>query len=237
MFTNSLLSWTRMLRKNPGVRPPTFPTPVITRAKPTVSIQTQVGISTKSACARDLFAHQQLGMYNESFTARVNPSGVAMVKLTPICEKKKKSLKKKRGKGKESHKRSCCIISCWYNLLSRISWFEFPDSFYYCNELSAMKKSVWNVFLPYITFFPVYSQKGKKNLNKSHFYCLNDWFQQNIDTILLIIFPRVLRSRKLFPRAESGRSLSGCECRASSNLVIFSHRNWTWRIVTGFLRL
>ncbi|RMX37256.1 hypothetical protein pdam_00011398 [Pocillopora damicornis] len=60
-----------------------------------------VGISTKSACARDLFAHQQLGMYNESFTARVNPSGVAMVKLTPICEKKKKSLKKKRGKGKE----------------------------------------------------------------------------------------------------------------------------------------
>ena len=101
-----------MLRKNPGVRPPTFPTPVITRAKPTVSIQTQVGISTKSACARDLFAHQQLGMYNESFTARVNPSGVAMVKLTPICEKKNKSLKKKRGKGKESHKRSCCMISC-----------------------------------------------------------------------------------------------------------------------------
>ena len=101
-----------MLRKNPGVRPPTFATPVITRTKPTVSIQTQVGISTKSACARDLFAHQQLGMYNESFTARVNPSGVAMVRLTPICEKKKKSLKKKRGKGKESHKRSCCMISC-----------------------------------------------------------------------------------------------------------------------------
>ena len=140
MFTNSLLSWTRMLRKNPGVRPPTFPTPVITRTEPTVSIQTQVGISTKSACARDLFAHQQLGMYNESFTARVNPSGVAMVRLTPICEKKKKSLKKKRGKGKESHKRSCCMISCWYNLLSRISWFEFPDSFIF---IIATNKVLW----------------------------------------------------------------------------------------------
>lgn len=51
-------------------------------------------------------------MYNELFIVRVNFSGVVMVKLMLICEKKKKLFKKKRGKGKESYKRSCCMISC-----------------------------------------------------------------------------------------------------------------------------
>lgn len=71
-----------------------------------------VGISTKSACARDLFSHQQLGMYNETFIARVNPSGVVMMKLTPICEEEKNIVKKRKGKGKEKHKKSCCLTSC-----------------------------------------------------------------------------------------------------------------------------
>ena len=38
---------------------------------------------------RDLFAHKELGVYKKSFTARVNPSGVVMVKLIPICDEGK----------------------------------------------------------------------------------------------------------------------------------------------------
>ena len=55
----------------------------------------QVGISTKQAYARDLFNHQELGVYKKSFTARVNPSGVVMVKLTPICDDEKTNKKSK----------------------------------------------------------------------------------------------------------------------------------------------
>jgi len=63
-----------------------------------------VGISTTRACVRDLFARQPLGMHSNSFTAKVNPSGVVMVKLTPICEDKDSDKK-------DNHKR-CCLTSC-----------------------------------------------------------------------------------------------------------------------------
>ncbi|KAJ7384573.1 hypothetical protein OS493_021204 [Desmophyllum pertusum] len=63
-----------------------------------------VGISTKRACVRDLFAHQQLGMYKKSFTAKVNPSGVVMVKLTPICDDKHTD--------KKGSRKRCCVTSC-----------------------------------------------------------------------------------------------------------------------------
>lgn len=67
-----------------------------------------VGISTKRAYARDLFAHQDLGIFEKSFKAKVNPSGVVMVKLTPICDSPeisaKKTSKKKKEKAEESKK-------------------------------------------------------------------------------------------------------------------------------------
>lgn len=44
----------------------------------------QVGLSTSEAKVRDLFEHKDLGIYKNSFRAKVNPSGVIMVKLTPI---------------------------------------------------------------------------------------------------------------------------------------------------------
>lgn len=44
----------------------------------------QVGLSTSEAKVRDLFEHKDLGIYKQSFMAKVNPSGVIMVKLTPI---------------------------------------------------------------------------------------------------------------------------------------------------------
>ena len=44
----------------------------------------QVGLSTPEAKVRDLFEHKDLGIYKKSFMAKVNPSGVVMVKLTPI---------------------------------------------------------------------------------------------------------------------------------------------------------
>lgn len=56
---------------------------------------------------RDLFAHQELGMYEGSFKAKVNPSGVVMVRLTPICDIPKKNVKTEKKKGetiKESKK-------------------------------------------------------------------------------------------------------------------------------------
>ena len=43
----------------------------------------KVGIRTSTAKARDLFAHKNLGSFSATFKARVNPSGVVMVKLTP----------------------------------------------------------------------------------------------------------------------------------------------------------
>jgi len=44
----------------------------------------EVGLSTSEAKVRDLFEHKDLGIYKNSFRAKVNPSGVIMVKLTPI---------------------------------------------------------------------------------------------------------------------------------------------------------
>ena len=44
----------------------------------------QVGLSTLLAKARDLFEHKNLGTFKKSFKAKVNPSGVIMVKLSPI---------------------------------------------------------------------------------------------------------------------------------------------------------
>ena len=44
----------------------------------------QVGLSTSEAKVRDLFEHRDLGIYKKSFMAKVNPSGVVMVKLSPI---------------------------------------------------------------------------------------------------------------------------------------------------------
>ena len=39
---------------------------------------------TIMAKARDLFAHKDLGIFKKRFRAKVNPSGVVMVKLSPI---------------------------------------------------------------------------------------------------------------------------------------------------------
>jgi len=59
-----------------------------------------VGITTERAYARDLFAHKELGVYKKSFTARVNPSGVVMVKLTPICDEGKTDKKTNKNEKK-----------------------------------------------------------------------------------------------------------------------------------------
>ena len=93
-----------------------------------------MGITTERAYARDLFAHKELGIYNESFTARVNPSGVVMVKLIPICDEGKTDKKtnkmadsktdekeiEKTDKNKalktdetEDHKRCQCVKLNW----------------------------------------------------------------------------------------------------------------------------
>ncbi|XP_062517061.1 alpha-N-acetylgalactosaminidase-like [Corticium candelabrum] len=47
-----------------------------------VSFKT-LNITAAAVTARDLFAHKDLGTFKESFDARVNPSGVVMVKMTP----------------------------------------------------------------------------------------------------------------------------------------------------------
>ncbi|XP_020904932.1 alpha-N-acetylgalactosaminidase [Exaiptasia diaphana] len=44
----------------------------------------KVGFDAVLAAARDLFAHKDLGNYNGTFFAQVNPTGVVMVKLTKI---------------------------------------------------------------------------------------------------------------------------------------------------------
>ena len=44
----------------------------------------QVGLMSSTASARDLFAHSDLGQFTKFFSAKVNPSGVVMVKLTPV---------------------------------------------------------------------------------------------------------------------------------------------------------
>ncbi|PFX17508.1 Alpha-N-acetylgalactosaminidase [Stylophora pistillata] len=44
----------------------------------------EVGLPTIMAKARDLFEHKDLGTFKKSFRAKVNPSGVVMVKLSPI---------------------------------------------------------------------------------------------------------------------------------------------------------
>jgi len=61
-----------------------------------------VGISSKRTYARDLFAHQELGVFKKSFTAKVNPSGVVMIKLTPICDEEKTDKKTDKKKAKKT---------------------------------------------------------------------------------------------------------------------------------------
>ncbi|KAK3733255.1 hypothetical protein QZH41_011098, partial [Actinostola sp. cb2023] len=46
----------------------------------------RIGVRSIRARARDLFAQQDLGIYERSFLAKVNPSGVVMVKITSCCE-------------------------------------------------------------------------------------------------------------------------------------------------------
>jgi len=46
---------------------------------------TAIGLSATKASVRDLFLHQDLGVFQGSFTAaNVNPHGVVMVKITPL---------------------------------------------------------------------------------------------------------------------------------------------------------
>lgn len=44
----------------------------------------QIGITSSTATARDLFAHKDLGKFTKFFSSKVNPTGVVMVKLTPV---------------------------------------------------------------------------------------------------------------------------------------------------------
>ncbi|XP_065909660.1 alpha-N-acetylgalactosaminidase-like [Dysidea avara] len=44
----------------------------------------QLGINSTAANARDLFAHKELGTFQNMFHAMVDPDGVVMVKLTPM---------------------------------------------------------------------------------------------------------------------------------------------------------
>lgn len=44
----------------------------------------QIGMMSNTASARDLYAHKDLGHFTRFFSAKVNPTGVVMVKLTPI---------------------------------------------------------------------------------------------------------------------------------------------------------
>ena len=46
----------------------------------------QIGMTSNTASARDLFAHQDLGHFTRFFSAKVNPTGVVMAKLTPVQE-------------------------------------------------------------------------------------------------------------------------------------------------------
>lgn len=43
-----------------------------------------VGLNSSTAFARDLFAHSDLGKFTNFYSTEVNPSGVVMVKLTPV---------------------------------------------------------------------------------------------------------------------------------------------------------
>lgn len=45
-----------------------------------------IGMTSNTASARDLFAHQDLGHFTRFFSAKVNPTGVVMAKLTPVQE-------------------------------------------------------------------------------------------------------------------------------------------------------
>ena len=44
----------------------------------------QVGLMSSTAFVRDLFTHNDLGKFTKFYSAEVNPSGVIMVKLTPV---------------------------------------------------------------------------------------------------------------------------------------------------------
>ena len=44
----------------------------------------QVGLMSTTAFVRDLFTRSDLGKFTNFYSAEVNPSGVIMVKLTPV---------------------------------------------------------------------------------------------------------------------------------------------------------
>ena len=44
----------------------------------------QVGLTSATAFVRDLFTRSDLGKFTKFYSAEVNPSGVIMVKLTPV---------------------------------------------------------------------------------------------------------------------------------------------------------
>lgn len=46
----------------------------------------QVGLTSATASARDLFAHSDLGKFTKFYSAEVKPLAVVMVKLTPVNE-------------------------------------------------------------------------------------------------------------------------------------------------------
>lgn len=75
-----------------------------------------------------------------------------------------------------------------------VSWFILLLQRIKCYEKIRLK-----CFLTLHHFFSGLWPKREKNLNKSHFYCRNDWFQQNIDTILLINFPSSVKITQVVP--------------------------------------
>jgi len=46
---------------------------------------TQIGMSLVSAVIRDLYLHQDIGVFSNFFSTTVNPTGVTMLKLTPVA--------------------------------------------------------------------------------------------------------------------------------------------------------
>jgi hypothetical protein len=72
---------------------------------------------------RDLFAHKYLGIYERSFLAKVNPSGVVMVKISPCDKKYRKHRTKKqttaKGKARKYHETRKSYINTVNEILKR----------------------------------------------------------------------------------------------------------------------
>lgn len=50
---------------------------------PLAGLALQAGVSWSKATVRDVMAGKDLGVYSDSFTAPVDPTGVRLVRLTP----------------------------------------------------------------------------------------------------------------------------------------------------------